>query len=178
MRKVGLFSLKLLLVCSKSLEIPLFVKRDQEFKPKYLFLMTFLQNFRFMLPCRLLTIFWLFLTNLPLNLEDTTWEDWNYWGVTRLTFTSGRIERTSNENLWSIKASLGPREQIFTAQQQYTSSFPIEIALRNSFQVATAVKPVSPQGLKLLELFLRVSSEGPFTAPSGNLKPSPEMKKT
>ena len=33
--------MKLLLVCSISLEIQLFAKRDQEFKPKYLFLMTF-----------------------------------------------------------------------------------------------------------------------------------------
>ena len=104
-----------MLICLISLEIQLFAKRDQEFKPKYLFLMTFPQKFGFMLPWRLLTIFWLPLTNLPLDMEATTWEDWNYWGVTRLTFTSGRIERASNEDLWSIKAGLGPREQIFTA---------------------------------------------------------------
>ena len=36
------------------------------------------------------------------------------------------------------------------------------------------VKPVSPQGLRFLELILNVSSEGPFTSPTGNLKPSVE----
>ena len=132
----------------------------------------FPQNLDVMLPCCLLTNFWLFLTNLPLNLEDTTWEDWNYWGVTRLTFTNGRIERTSNQDLWSIKANLRPKEQVFTAYKWYARSFPIEITWKKSSKVATAVKPVSPQGLKLLELFLKVSSEGPFTAPTGNLNPS------
>ena len=49
---------------------------------------------------------------------------------------------------------------------------------RNSFEVTTAAKPVSPQGRKFLGPVLKVSSEGPFTSPSGNLKPSPKMKKT
>ena len=44
--------------------------------------------------------------------------------------------------------------------------------------MATAVKPVSPQDHKFLGPVLKVSSEGPFTAPTGNLNPSAEIKKT
>ena len=118
--------MKLLLVCSISLEIQLFAKRDQEFNTKYLFLMTFPQNLEIMLPCHPLTIFWLFLTNLPLNLEDTTWEDWNTEGWPGWLLPVGELKGPQMKTCGRLKQAWGQENKFSLPNSGLQGAFPLK----------------------------------------------------